>query len=340
MVGGGRRRDDRADHAGPAAKGDPHRAELSLALSAVPRTEVHVLLKATPENERLLAPLRECGLLQASASRLNAPYLSRILRRRPWVLAKWAMTLDGRIGDINHIVYVDPERYAALSNRAELKAVGRAVGELNKLLPKKQFILMGPGRWGSRGDIKLGVSVTYADINNTAMLIEIARRSGDYVPDVSFGTHFFQDLVESGIVYLPLYPDDLDVVWNEAFLNETPNQLAEHAHLFEKLERRVQRARTARARSLPSSAARSIVSCCSAPSARNASVCCHATSLSKAWRNRSLASAGSEGRVTTGSSSGLEPKRTVPSPPERSRNTASRNRLRSPSGVAVIGKAW
>ena len=69
------------------------------------------------------------------------------------------------------------------------------MGELNKLLPKKQFILMGPGRWGSRGDIKLGVSVTYADISNTAMLIEIARRSGDYVPDVSFGTHFFQDLI-------------------------------------------------------------------------------------------------------------------------------------------------
>ena len=86
-------------------------------------------------------------------------------------------------------------------------AVGRAVGELNKLLPKRQFILMGPGRWGSRGDIKLGVSVTYADISNTAMLVEIARQKGDYLPDLSFGTHFFQDLVESRIRYLPLYPD-------------------------------------------------------------------------------------------------------------------------------------
>ena len=73
----------------------------------------------------------------------------------------------------------------------------RVVGRLNKLLPKRQFILMGPGRWGSRGDIKLGVSVTYADINNTAVLIEIARQEGNYVPDLSFGTHFFQDLVEA-----------------------------------------------------------------------------------------------------------------------------------------------
>ena len=67
---------------------------------------------------------------------------------------------------------------------------------------------MGPGRWGSRGDIKLGVRVTYSDINNAAMIIEVARKKGNYVPDVSFGTHFFQDLVESGIRYLPLYPDD------------------------------------------------------------------------------------------------------------------------------------
>ncbi len=100
--------------------------------------------------------------------------------------------------DITHVVYVDPEGYAQLQDRADLLAVGEAVGKLNKLLPKRQFILIGPGRWGSRGDIKLGVSVTYSDINNTAMLIEIARKTGDYLPDLSFGTHFFQDLVEVG----------------------------------------------------------------------------------------------------------------------------------------------
>jgi hypothetical protein len=82
-------------------------------------------------------------------------------------------------------------------------AVGHAVGRLNKLLPKRQFILMGPGRWGSRGNIRLGVHVTYSDINNTAVLIEIARQRGEYVPDLSFGTHFFQDLVESWIRFLP-----------------------------------------------------------------------------------------------------------------------------------------
>ncbi len=135
---------------------------------------------------------------------------------------------NGRVADITHVVYVDPDRYGELEDYADLVAVGEAVGKLNKLLPRRQFILMGPGRWGSRGDIKLGVRVTYSEINNSAMLIEVARKKGNYVPDVSFGTHFFQDLVESGIRYLPLYPDDPGAMFNERFLLEAPNKLAEH----------------------------------------------------------------------------------------------------------------
>lgn len=86
---------------------------------------------------------------------------------------------------------------------------------------------MGPGRWGSRGDIKLGVNVAYSDINNTAMLIEIARKQKNYMPELSMGTHFFQDLVESGIRYLPLYPDDPGNFFNEDFFNSSKNMLCE-----------------------------------------------------------------------------------------------------------------
>jgi len=139
---------------------------------------------------------------------------------------------NGRMRDITHIVYIDPERYSALPDADSLRRVGRAVGRLNKLLPKRQFVLMGPGRWGSRGDIRLGVPVTYSDINNTAVLIEIARKRGNYVPDLSFGTHFFQDLVEASIRYLPLFPDDPDIAFQERFLRESPNILADLAPEF------------------------------------------------------------------------------------------------------------
>ncbi|MFH1469455.1 MAG: PEP/pyruvate-binding domain-containing protein [Pseudomonadota bacterium] len=142
---------------------------------------------------------------------------------------------NGRVPDLRYLVYVDPAAYAALPDEASMAAVGRAVGRLNDALPRRRFALLGPGRWGSRGDIQLGVRVTYSDISNTALLVEIARRKGAYVPDLSFGTHFFQDLVEASIRYLPLYPDEHGVRFDERFFLEAPNLLAsilpEDAHL-------------------------------------------------------------------------------------------------------------
>lgn len=142
---------------------------------------------------------------------------------------------NGSVEDVTHIVYVDPQAYGDIPEIDTMKAVGRAVGKLNKSLPRRKFILMGPGRWGSRGDIKLGVNVTYSDINNTSMLIEIAKKKGNYVPDLSFGTHFFQDLVEANIQYLPLYPDDEGILFNERFFEVTENKLVDFAPEFEEL---------------------------------------------------------------------------------------------------------
>jgi hypothetical protein len=130
---------------------------------------------------------------------------------------------NGYIPDVTHVVYVDPQKYSELADYQGLAAIGRAVSKLNQVLPRRRFILMGPGRWGSRGDIKLGVNVTYSDINNTALLVEIARRKKDYIPEPSFGTHFFQDLVEASIHYLPLYPDDPGIIFNERFLTTQKN---------------------------------------------------------------------------------------------------------------------
>jgi len=161
-------------------------------------------------------------------SKLDAPSpIPKNLPRDRIVFSANRFISNGTVNGITHIVYVIPEKYGEIEDQEELKAIGRAVGQLNKMLPRRQFILMGPGRWGSRGDIKLGVSVTYSDINNTAILVEIARKKGNYVPDLSFGTHFFQDLVEASIRYLPLYPDDPDIVFNEDLLLNAPNQLFE-----------------------------------------------------------------------------------------------------------------
>jgi len=130
-----------------------------------------------------------------------------------------------QIENVEYIVYVVPEEYTNLGTVEDMQKIALIINELNNKLPKRKFILMGPGRWGSRGDIKLGVPVKYGDINNTSLLIEIAREKGDYTPELSFGTHFFQDLVEAEIRYLPLYPDQPKIIFNEKILLNSDNHL-------------------------------------------------------------------------------------------------------------------
>lgn len=143
--------------------------------------------------------------------------------------------ITAQVTGVRYVVYVDALEYGRLHTWNDMVAVGEVVSRLNALLPRRSFILIGPGRWGSRGDITLGVRVTYADISNTLMLVEVARKRGNYVPELSFGTHFFQDLVEAKIRYLALYPDEEGVVFNEDFLLRSPNVLGgllpEYAYL-------------------------------------------------------------------------------------------------------------
>ncbi len=136
------------------------------------------------------------------------------------------MVPQGHLADIGTLVYVDPSAYAALSESAQRYAVARVVGRLNAALEGRRFVLMGPGRWGSV-NVALGVSVTYADIYNARALIELAMRQRGMTIEPSYGTHFFQDLVESQIYPLALDPDEPPDALNQDFLREARNSLTD-----------------------------------------------------------------------------------------------------------------
>jgi hypothetical protein len=131
----------------------------------------------------------------------------------------------GLVRQVRHIVFVDPDAYAHIPDETTRLQVARVVGQLNQVLAEKKFILMGPGRWGSN-NVDLGVKVTYADIFKTAMLIEIGLSDGDSAPEASYGTHFFQDLVEARIYPLALFPGQGETVFNWRFFRSAPNALA------------------------------------------------------------------------------------------------------------------
>jgi len=132
------------------------------------------------------------------------------------------------VKNIEYIVYVDPKLYDELESMDERLEIARVVGTVNDRLEGKKFVLIGPGRWGSN-DLRLGVRVRYSDINHARVLVEVAYQKNGFTPEVSFGTHFFQDLVEAGIVYLPVFPNEEGVIYHEEFFRQTENSLAEIA---------------------------------------------------------------------------------------------------------------
>ena len=129
---------------------------------------------------------------------------------------------------ISRIIYIDPQGYAKLS-LSEKYEVARLVGKLNKMIGKREkmpTILLGPGRWGTTTPA-MGVPVTFSEINNIAAIGEIAYTDGSLVPDLSFGTHFFQDMVEMDIFYVAIYPGKKDVIFNLPWLIKQPNILTD-----------------------------------------------------------------------------------------------------------------
>jgi hypothetical protein len=85
---------------------------------------------------------------------------------------------------------------------------------------------VGPGRWGTSTP-DLGVHVTYSDIYNSHALVELAGEEVGASPEPSFGTHFFQDLMEADIYPLGVFLDDEKTIFKRDLFYDTPNRLKE-----------------------------------------------------------------------------------------------------------------
>jgi hypothetical protein len=129
---------------------------------------------------------------------------------------------------ISRIVYIDPQAYTRL-DLSEKYEVARLVGKLNRQIGRREVmptILLGPGRWGTTTPA-MGVPVTFSEINNVTAIGEIAYQDGSLIPDLSFGTHFFQDIVEMDIFYMAIYPEKDGVFFNTAWMKKERNILME-----------------------------------------------------------------------------------------------------------------
>lgn len=124
------------------------------------------------------------------------------------------------------VIWVEPSEYLKLPI-PEKYEIARLIGRLNKRIANKEngrTMLIGPGRWGTTTP-SLGVPISFSEISNMTALVEVAFPSGGLMPELSFGSHFFQDLVEADIFYLALFPENRDCFLNTPWLEEQANAL-------------------------------------------------------------------------------------------------------------------
>jgi hypothetical protein len=136
------------------------------------------------------------------------------------------MVPQGAVQNIRYILFVPSEGYFRLASQVERAALERAIGKLNAVLKDETFIAVGPGRWGTSTP-DLGVHVAYSDIYNARALVELTGKAIGASAEPSFGTHFFQDLMEAEIYPLAVFLDDKDAVFNRDFFYSTPNRFEE-----------------------------------------------------------------------------------------------------------------
>jgi hypothetical protein len=172
-----------------------------------------------PQVDICLLQCRPQSQLKESKVRLPAS-----LNPADVILATSRLVPDGYVSGITHVIYVTLEGYFNLSSQPERTHIAHLVSKLNAKLAGKTFITIGPGRWGTINP-DLGVPINYGDIYNTRALVEVSGPGIGLAPEPSFGTHFFQDMVEANIYPLAIYLDDPDATFNRAFLYDTPNHL-------------------------------------------------------------------------------------------------------------------
>ncbi len=128
---------------------------------------------------------------------------------------------------IDRMIYVVPSVYGALPE-SDRFAVARVIGRLTHRRNEERMmtVLLGPGRWGTSIPA-LGVPVKFQDINTVSVLCEIVEMNENLIPDVSLGTHFFNDIVEFDLLYLALFPHRDENVLNRSFLENSDNLLPE-----------------------------------------------------------------------------------------------------------------
>ncbi len=176
------------------------------------------------KEKKMQVNLLQCRPLQAKGLGKSVKIPEKIKKEELFISSQ-ADFMGGSITHpIKRVIYVPPEKYVHL-NQQEKYRIARLAGELNKQVKSQEKLptmLIGPGRWGTT-DPSAGIPVRFSEINNISALVELSYPLGGMMPELSFGSHFFLDLVEGQIFYIALFPEKENVFFDIDWLNSQPN---------------------------------------------------------------------------------------------------------------------
>ena len=132
-----------------------------------------------------------------------------------------------RMNEIDVICYVDPHRYYEYPY-AQKSSISHVINDVNAYCKEngKTAILIVPGRIGTSSP-ELGIPVVFADISYFSAILEESYSEVGYMPELSFGSHMFQDLVEAEIYYGALFENEKKLEFNKDMIYDHQNILKE-----------------------------------------------------------------------------------------------------------------
>lgn len=123
---------------------------------------------------------------------------------------------------LDYIVWVDPQAYYDYPYKKK-PDVGHVIGKINHYLEEteEKALLLAPGRIGTSSP-ELGVPVSYADISSFGAICEVAYGKAGYRPELSYGSHMFQNLVEADVYYGAINENSKTRIYRPEMLSACP----------------------------------------------------------------------------------------------------------------------
>jgi hypothetical protein len=170
--------------------------------------------------------LVQCRPFQVKGNILNVEKPQAISKERILLETQGPVIGNNVATTIDRIIYVVPEVYGKMK-MSDRYAIARLIGKLTHLKAQERkltVMLIGPGRWATSSP-EMGVPVSFAEINTASVLCEITAMHEHLIPEVSLGTHFFNDLVEMDMLYFAIHPQKYDNILNDQFFKGSKNIL-------------------------------------------------------------------------------------------------------------------